>query len=132
MNGRKSVVPKRTSKRKSAAPKRTSAAQKETFYMKVKLSNGRTGRYYKNVASLADVLIKWYKKVISSDYWNSMLSNFNISHVSDDLFKVSYTLKPAGVANIDIIQQLISDPDDDGNVPIIIKGTEYLVIGNGI
>jgi hypothetical protein len=61
-----------------------------------------------------------------------MLSNFNISHVSDDLFIVSYTLKPAGVVNIDIIQELISDPDDDGNVPIIIKGTEYLVIGNVI
>ena len=136
---RKSAAPKRRTltkrscsykPRKSAAPKRRVSAK--TFVMSVQLLREADQADQTNVAHMvvantedfANDIIKWYKKRMSSRFFKAALSKFEISHVSGNRFKVTYA-----TSRLNFLPLQIADPDDDGDYPINIDGSLYLVIG---
>ena len=113
--------------KKAVVKKDKSAFKTTTQYHNVKVILRNEDDDYTTdlTAAEAKKIIDWYnKRMAGSDgYFTAFIKDFKMKHIKKNLFEVSY--KQIG----DIMVKEIIDPDDDGNHPIKMNGTEYIVIG---
>lgn len=71
-----------------------------------------------------ETIKKWYIEAVYDQL------NFTIDHVENSVFKIEYdTETEEDDEFLQIEKEMIADPDDDGNYPIIVNNRYYLISG---
>jgi hypothetical protein len=86
----------------------------------VVVSLQRANKFYNYGDADAEHIISWYMKRISG-----MTQTATMAYTGKNTFVITYKLIPG----LEFYKEEIADPDDDGNYPLTIGRTEYLVNG---
>lgn len=101
--------------------------------IKVYLKNTKSNKEMKwnNDPKLIQSVLEWYsERVIDvGDVYEA--TNIRVTHIRENIFTITYSmiydlpLKD----DIELVGELLADPDDNGNYPLSYKKSKYLVIG---
>ena len=84
-----------------------------------------------HVLENANAIVEWYNEAVDDHLEQGILTSMRVSHARDNIFRGKYTTDPN--ASEDKIQgalKMFANDDEDGNNPIEIAGSEFLVKGN--
>lgn len=75
-------------------------------------------------------IVLWYRKQTADIEEVYGIHINDISHVTDDVYKISYTMNQEDDSeDPEVLNHMLADPDDDGNYPIVIDRRKYLIVG---
>jgi hypothetical protein len=78
-------------------------------------------------------MLQWYKKHIAFyKTYNRNVRHLDITHERYNVFQLVCLYETERGPIESELQGMVIDPDDDGNSPLILNGTEYLVRGKVI
>ncbi len=89
------------------------------------ICNGKSyGERY--VRRISDEILKWYESMVGD--------HVMFDHIADNLFRAEYDSKDMSPEEIAVENEMIADPDDDGNYPLVIENSsgkvEFIVVGD--
>jgi hypothetical protein len=78
------------------------------------------------VGRISDEVLKWYENMVGD--------HVMFDHIVDNLFRAEYDSEDMTPEEIAVENEMIADPDDDGNYPLVIENSrgkvEFLVMGH--
>jgi flavoprotein len=78
------------------------------------------------ISRTSDEVLKWYESMVGD--------HVMFDHIADDLFRAEYDSEDMTTEEIAVENEMIADPDDDGNYPLVIENSsgkvEFLVVGD--
>lgn len=98
--------------------------------------NDENGTYYLNkdhIDKNSNKIVDWYTTEIAK--WVNgnnleVIRNPHVKHIAGNRFALYFNIEPeASEESIQLDLEALLDPDDDGNYPISINSTNYLVSG---
>ncbi len=118
---------------KSRRSGRNSKSKEYSARIKVYLKNTKTDKELKwnNDPKLIDSIVDWYSEQVSGVGEVYDATNIHVKHIRENIFTITYSMTYSSPVkeDIELVGELLADPDDDGNYPLSYKKSKYLVIG---
>ena len=118
-------IKKGKTKSKHISLKSTSVSGKDnlTFRPKIFDNDSISARKRWLPRDAFDIVVNWYKKHSQNQYKNYV-------HITGATFpNIKMSVSPEFIVKYPAWRELLMDPDEDGNYPIMYKNREYLVSG---
>jgi hypothetical protein len=88
----------------------------------------RDGRKWADiyVGRVSDHVLTWYESMVGD--------HVMFDHIADNMFRAEYDSGDMSPEEIAVENEMIADPDDDGNYPLVIENSsgkvEFAVVGD--
>jgi hypothetical protein len=71
---------------------------------------------------------EWYRNSATGNFDESSFTDFSSRFVGEGVIEFTIKTRLSGI-ELDVLKEMIADPDDDGNYPIVVNGEEQFVSG---